>query len=280
MKGLGKVIAEIIIISLVVILVISGISKLTSRSSKNKNTANNNAASNTVVVNNTSNNTNAANTANAADNTANTANNTANTTDPTPATPPEEKGGALKKTVFVGDSICSGFRVYKLVDPNNCLAYGNVGARSLFDYKFTVNEKEYELIDALKLVDPSYVVFSMGMNDINMTTTEQYCTNYDNILAKVHEALPKAKLFVASITPTRDAASFPNDKIDSFNAALKSHFAGTDYTYVDVSSSLKDASNSLVSTYHSGDGIHLSPAAYNVFLSVLADTYKGMGIEW
>ena len=279
MKGKAKVIAQIIIISAAIIIAISGLSKLTSKSPKKQNT--NNTSVNNVVVNNTDQNSNAADTNTVPSNiTANTADNTANSTEPDPQTPPEEKGGALKKTVFVGDSICSGFRVYKLVEPNNCLAYGNVGARSLFEYKFTVDEKEYDLLDALKIVNPSYVVFSMGMNDINITPEEQYCKNYDDILAKVHEVLPNAKLFVASITPTRGTQSFPNDKIDRFNAALKKHLEGTGYTYVDVSSSLKDSTNSLVSTYHSGDGIHLSPAAYNVYLSVLADTYKNMGIEW
>lgn len=183
------------------------------------------------------------------------------------------------RTVFVGDSICSGFRVYGVMPDNNCLAVGNVGARSIFDYKFKVNGVEYDLITAIKLVDPSFVVFSMGMNDINITSAEQYCANYDDILAKVHAAVPNAKLFVASITPTYNAPSFTNARIDSFNQAISAHLAGSGYYYIDVNSTLKDqATNSLVSTYHSGDGIHLSPAAYEIFKSVVYSYFKSIGV--
>ncbi len=275
MKGYGKVIGLIIVISAVIILAVSGISALAGKSGNssagNNNSAANNTADNTNIANNTENTAES----NTADNTVTPA-----PTGPVSEDPIESKNGGLDKTVFVGDSICSGFRVYKFVPDNNCLAYGNVGARSVFDYQFKVDGVEYDLITAIKKVNPSYVVFSMGMNDINLTSEEQYCTNYDDILAKIHEALPDAKLFIASITPTTGNPSFPNDKIDKYNAALKSHFAGTSYTYVDVASSMKDGTNSLKSDYHSGDGLHLSPKAYQVYLNVLAGVYQSMGIAW
>lgn len=192
---------------------------------------------------------------------------------------PSNADDTFARTVFVGDSICSGFRVYGVMPANNCLAVGNVGARSIFDYTFAVNGVEYDLITAIKLVDPAFVVFSMGMNDINITSAEQYCANYDNILSQVHAAVPNAKLFVASITPTYNAPSFTNSRIDSFNAAISAHLAGTGYYYIDVNSVLKDsATNSLVSTYHSGDGIHLSPAAYEIFKSTVYSYFKSIGV--
>lgn len=192
---------------------------------------------------------------------------------------PADAEEAFAHTVFVGDSICSGFRVYGHMPDNNCLAVGNVGARSIFDYSFAVDGVDHDLITALKLVDPSFVVFSMGMNDINITDEDQFCANYDNILAKVHEALPDAKLFIASITPTLNAPSFKNSRIDSFNEAIKKHLEGTEYYYIDVASSFKDASsNSLIESFSGGDGIHLSSAAYAQFKSVVYDFYKSVGL--
>ena len=196
------------------------------------------------------------------------------TADPLPGSADE----VFARTVYVGDSICSGFRVYGILPPNNNLAVGNVGARSIFDYSFTVNGSSYDLITALKLVDPSFVVFSMGMNDINMTSPEQYCANYDNILAQVHAAIPNAKLFVASITPTRNDPRFANERIDLFNSTIKSHLSGTGYYYIDINTALRDSvTDSLVSSYDGGDGIHLAPAAYHVIKSVTYSYFKSIG---
>ena len=194
---------------------------------------------------------------------------------PTPASADE----TFDRTVFVGDSICSGFRVYGVMPANNCLAVGNVGARSIFDYTFAVDGVEYDLVTAIKLVNPSFVVFSMGMNDINITDEQTYCSNYDNIISQIHAAVPDAKLFVASITPTYNAPSFTNARIDSFNAAIKAHLEGTGYYYIDVNSVLKDAStNSLYPNYHSGDGIHLSPEAYEIFKSTVYSYFQSIGV--
>ena len=197
------------------------------------------------------------------------------TIDAVPATEEE----AIEKTVFVGDSICSGFRVYGIIPPNNNLAVGNVGARSIFDYEFTVDGENYDLITALMLVDPSFIVFSMGMNDINMTSEQEYCDNYDGIIDKVRAALPDAKLFVASITPTRNTASFTNARIDLFNETLKAHYDGTDVHYIDVNSALKDgATNSLAAAYDGGDGIHLSPEAYGIIKDTFYAYCKSIGL--
>ena len=191
---------------------------------------------------------------------------------------PDNADEVFARTVYVGDSICSGFRVYGILPPNNNLAVGNVGARSIFDYSFSVNGAGYDLITALKLVDPAFVVFSMGMNDINMTSEQQYCANYDNILAQVHAAIPNAKLFVASITPTRNTQSFRNERIDLFNDTIKDHLSGTGYYYIDINSALRDpATGSLNASYDGGDGIHLAPAAYHVIKSVTYSYFKSIG---
>lgn len=180
---------------------------------------------------------------------------------------PDQYNEFLSKTVFVGDSICSGLRVYKILPSDNVMAVGNVGARSIFDYTFNAKGTEYALPDALALLKPEYVVCSMGMNDVNMSSEEKFCANYDNVLAKIHETLPNAKIYVVSITPISAESNFcSNEKLDRYNQALKSHLSGTAYTYLDVASVMKNANNALADENNGGDGIHLSPAAYKAYL--------------
>ena len=178
----------------------------------------------------------------------------------------------LSDTVFVGDSICSGLRVYKILPDDNVVAKGCVGARNIFDYTFPVRGKEFGLTYSLSLLKPKYIVFSMGMNDVNMTTPEQFCENYDFLMKTVHTLLPETKLFVASVTPIAADCTFStNTKIEALNTAIREHLEDSDYTYVNIADGLKIWDGSLRSTYSGGDGIHLAPDAYYILLNQLCD---------
>jgi hypothetical protein len=121
----------------------------------------------------------------------------------------------------------------------------------------------------------------MGMNDINMTTAEQFVETYNTLLDTVHEILPDAKLFAASITPISCEIDFSNNaKIDSYNAALKTDLLTNEkgYGYVDVAQGLKNAWNGLNMQYSGGDGIHLAPEAYYVYLNEVCQQLVDTGI--
>ena len=174
----------------------------------------------------------------------------------------------LDGCVFVGDSICSGLRVYKILPSDHVVAKGSVGVRNIFDFKFSVGKYETDVVSAIKSQNPKRVIFSMGMNDINMTTQKQYCTNYQTLLTAVQKALPNAQLYVASITPISGDSKFStNSKIDKYNAAMQSFLVNyPGWKYVDITKELKNQWNCLKANFSGGDGIHLSPAAYQAIL--------------
>lgn len=178
----------------------------------------------------------------------------------------------LQDTVFVGDSICSGLKVYKILPDDHVAAKGSVAARNIFDFKFDVRNGSFGITYALTLLKPKYVIFSMGMNDINMTTTEQFCENYDFLLDTVQSVLPDAQLYVASVTPVLPDIEFTtNEKLDTYNAALKTHLSSSDYDFLDIASGLKTTANAMNPDYNGGDGIHLAPAAYYVILRQICE---------
>lgn len=189
-----------------------------------------------------------------------------------------EDTALLNETVFVGDSICSGLRVYKILPANHVVAHGSVGVRSVYDYKYSVNNGSYELLTALAMLKPKYVVFSMGMNDIHMSSTEKFCNDYDKLLTDVGKILPDAVLSVASITPvTTDAKFAQNTKIDQYNQALSAYLAQHEgWHYLDITPELKNAYNGLKYNYSSGDGVHLAPAAYKAILWQVCAQLRGI----
>ncbi|MBQ8613692.1 MAG: hypothetical protein IJ416_05700 [Ruminiclostridium sp.] len=189
----------------------------------------------------------------------------------------EEDYGFLEGCVFVGDSICSGLGHYNIIPAANVIAQGNIAARNIFDFTFTVDGGELSLIPALVNSSPECVVFSMGINDINITSEQEFADNYAEILRMTEGFLPEAQLIVLSITPIDAGSTFAaNEKIDGFNEALRKMVEENErWLYVDVTPELKNSENALKTAYSSGDGIHLSPDAYHAVLYQLCRTYLG-----
>lgn len=179
----------------------------------------------------------------------------------------------LDGCVFVGDSICSGLMHYEILTPKHVAAQGNIAARNIFDFTFTEGGAELSLLSLLVDRKPQTVVFSMGMNDVNITTKQEFAENYKNLLRTAEGFLPDAKLVVLSITPVEEDSAFTaNEKIDAFNEALREMIEENEnWTYVDISPEMKNAQNALKTDYNGGDGIHLSPDAYGAILGQLCD---------
>ena len=129
------------------------------------------------------------------------------------------------------------------------------------------------MLHALVDLKPEYVVFSMGMNDVNMTSQQAYCENYDDLLSQVETFLPDATLIVCAVTPVLETSNFTsNENIDSFNIAIREYLDKSDKWYfAEISHDLKNSHNGLKSDYNGGDGIHLAPDAYRAILYQLCE---------
>lgn len=182
----------------------------------------------------------------------------------------EAEEAYLDTCLFVGDSICGGLSYYGVLPASNVASKGSVAARNIFDFKFGVGDEKTDVLTAIVNKIQPNIIFSMGMNDVNMTTKEQYVENYFNLLNKVAAYCPDSTLIVLSITPVIAGSKFTtNTRIDEFNAAMKEAIekdGKPNWKYVDVTPELKNSANGLKSYYEAGDGIHLAQAAYYAYL--------------
>ena len=183
------------------------------------------------------------------------------------------------QSLFVGDSICRGFREYHMVPLDRVYARGSIAARNFFDFSLYRNENEEEYTQALAETEPKYVFLSMGMNDINLTNEETYCENYRKIIDITLDN-SEAEVYVAAITPI-DCEFSTNYRIDCFNISMEK-FIADNYServhYVDFAKHLKDSGGNLKECFNGGDGIHLSPYAYYVALWEMNRTMKADGV--
>lgn len=185
----------------------------------------------------------------------------------------------VEKLVIVGDSIASGFKSYERLPEGQVLATGSIGARNIHSFKVTLDGEELDILDALTIKQPQYIFMSMGMNDVNMISSDEYITNYTQNINDILQICPNSTIIVMGITPVTIASGFcDNSKIDEYNDALKDMATSLrgeskDVYYINVSKYLKDEdSNSLKSEYSSGDGIHLSGTAYDYIFTTMMQT--------
>lgn len=184
----------------------------------------------------------------------------------------ESEAAFADKALFVGDSICRGFTAYNVVKPKNVYAAGSVGARNFFEMEFQYHGEKTAFDEVLDEVKPESVLLSMGMNDVNMTSAQEYCENYRKIIdfALEHSG---ANVYVCAITPINSQFA-EHSRIDAFNLAMKNYITenfGQRVAFVDFGYLLKNGDNMLSNGLDSGDGIHLAPECYYIAMLEICD---------
>lgn len=183
---------------------------------------------------------------------------------------PPELEALANESMFVGDSVCRGFMAYGYVNAKQSFADGSIGARNLLESTVYYGGKDREFVSVLKEVNPRRLFLSMGMNDVNMTTAEEYYENLRNI---VETSLKNcsADVYLCAITPIR--ADFTEEgRIDAFNAQIRK--LTDDYSklkenrvhFIDYTAPLMDENGKLLEKYDGGDGIHLTREVYFIAL--------------
>ncbi len=188
-----------------------------------------------------------------------------------------------EKITVVGDSIAYGFNAYGYISDEQNLAQGSVAIRNIHDFTFTCDGVEMDILDALEKTKPTYIYMSMGMNDVNMTTAEEYGAAYKEAITSIQEICPDSNLIVAGITPIAADCDFTdNAEIRNFNDVLKevvTDFDSPNIVYFDAYSVIADPeTEDMRLEYSGGDGIHLTGQSYEDLLNAVYEVMDTMPI--
>ena len=122
----------------------------------------------------------------------------------------------FKDYVLLGDSRAVGYWYRNFLDKSRVLADGGHTIRNL---------KEY--IDKIVEMNPSQIFLCYGLNDTSIgywKSSQEYVTEYMQIVATIREKLPNATIVVSSILPAKDPAFEKSSKwrnIPAWSAALE-----------------------------------------------------------
>lgn len=178
------------------------------------------------------------------------------------------------RIVIIGDSIAYGFNAYGYVPFEHNLAKESVSMWNLNAFTFDKGWGAMNIIDNTAYVQPALIYMSLGLNDVNATSSDTFAASYRNAIDRILANVPDTTIVVGSITPISDSNGFiGNDVIREFNSALQNmvnDIGSPQVLYFDAYSVLADPDTlALRWDFSSGDGMHLGSQCYNMIFTAL-----------
>lgn len=183
----------------------------------------------------------------------------------------------IDKIVFYGDSTTYGLYSYNIVGPNQVWT-PEVGTLTLDHWSYTAidyhdTDEQIQLADALQRKQPEYLIITLGVNGISFLDEESFTATYTALVEKVQETSPNTKIILNSIYPVaasyKNLSSINNDKIDAANDWIYKIAENTGTRFLNTNPILKGEDGFLPESSQSGDGLHLTPATYEVIIDYI-----------
>lgn len=182
------------------------------------------------------------------------------------------------KLVFLGDSTTYGFRSYEVL-PKTQVWTPASGTLSLFNW--AVETIEYyapdmpDIAQTLSISDtaaarkPEYLVITLGINGVSTLDETQFKDYYRSLVQAIQVASPDTRIMCQSIYPVIDGKApegITNEMVNNANQWILSVAQQTGTRYLNTHDALLDGTGNLISSYDSGDGLHLTPDGLNAIL--------------
>lgn len=180
--------------------------------------------------------------------------------------------------VFIGDSRTDGFQLYSGVTGADFLCYNGLMAVQIESKPVikTASGDKITVPQALAKKQYKKVYISLGINELGFGDTTEYEAAYAKFIDTVTGLQPDAVIYVQTLPPVNPevgrkydmAAYITNEKIDSFNEALRRIAESKSVALADVKACLTDENGILPAEYAS-DGVHMRRSGYQVWLDYL-----------
>lgn len=187
-----------------------------------------------------------------------------------------------KNTVFVGDSIMSGFATYsstkeapEFIKNIIYLSARSYGVDAAINNKGIIYKGESRpLIENLELIKPEKIFINLGVNELDGVPAEKVGKKYEELIKNIKASLPDSQIFVMGVTyfvEGKETLTYNNGGIKEFNNYLKSHSSSWGVTYLDLASKLSNEKGYLPAEYASDNRIHHNNTAYGVWVEFLEE---------
>lgn len=178
----------------------------------------------------------------------------------------KEQNEQLQNIVLLGDSITEGFEVAKYFPGRRILNRGIgadvIGNAMPADDPRGVLQRLNESVFDCAATD---VFILIGINDLNTgRNVESMEVGYRELLKRIRERVPAAKIHVQSVLPTRGDHAKQNAPVLAFNGKLKLLAEEFGCDWIDLHRLMRDEKGELKAEF-TNDGLHLTEPAYRLW---------------
>ncbi|MEA5051420.1 MAG: GDSL-type esterase/lipase family protein [Oscillospiraceae bacterium] len=175
-------------------------------------------------------------------------------------------------TVFLGDSITTGFMLYKVFEDFIQVAKIGTNTESVFTDEIEIDGVKYTMFDAI--VDhyrPQKIYIMLGANGINTYPVDWLIEKYGILIDQLLTRLPGCSIVIQSITPVtrereaKDPEHYSLANIHDFNDKLKTMALSRGLYFLDVYSAVADAEGYMPDAIAASDGYHMITEGYELW---------------
>lgn len=196
-------------------------------------------------------------------------------------------------SVFIGDSIMEGFRLYSvrqdtfLHDIQFLTAISYSAHNAMRSVEGNHPHPEYQgrkchLWDVLPLLDKKRVFIMLGTNDLVSYGPEANRDKYKELIDKILETSPDLEIHIVSVPYTvkgKEKGCLYNPNIDMYNSLLQEMAAENSWGYIDLCTVISDGEGNLEAGYSSDNFVHLKTSAYALWEDELIHYANAMLLE-
>lgn len=178
-------------------------------------------------------------------------------------------------TLFIGDSITTGFSGYGYISETNVAAKVGLNPSSALTKEIPMADGSSRTVAAqAAAAQPSKVYIMLGSNGIQWLTNQSMLDSVSTLTSEIKSSDPNCSVFLLSIPPVTEKYNTETDgdimsRINDYNSELKNIAASTGCTYVDITSPLEDSSGYFDESLAESDGIHFKGRSYTIVLDTI-----------
>lgn len=182
-------------------------------------------------------------------------------------------------TVFLGDSLSHGLQIYETGIPNaQYCVYTGAGPQAVVngqEVKRATDKVPEIVMDSLVAKNPDRIYILFGTNVLTRDTAyTSFLAYYSQMIDMIQAALPHATLYIQSITPVRpelrrEKPGLYKERLMAVNDELAALALQKGCYFVDIWEALADENGDLKEDIAQGDGYHVKPAGYTLWVEYL-----------
>ena len=174
-----------------------------------------------------------------------------------------------KKTVFVGDSVMEGVKLYNGIPGATYISKVGMGPYTFYENNyFSAGGAQVSGCEKLISLKPDRVFFMLGMNEIHYKSDKGVIEYYSYALEDLFESRKNVEVIILSAPPTKansGSTIAKKPRLKKYNAAQKKMAQKYGCAYYDFTAPFKDSNGYLLDKYDGGDGCHWNTSSAKLF---------------